>query len=52
MATADGEIVLGLQIAETTALIQAQLNQLSKNLTLLVTGKLDYAKTSSQLQKD
>lgn len=52
MAKADGEIVLGLQIAETTALIQAQLNQLSKNLTLLVTGKLDYAKTNSQLQKD
>lgn len=49
---ADGEIVLGLQIAETTALIQAQLNQLSKNLSLLITGKLDYAKTSSQLQKD
>lgn len=52
MAGADGEIVLGLQIAETKALIQSQLNQLSKNLTLLVTGKLDYAKTSSQLQKD
>lgn len=49
---ADGEIVLGLQIAETTQLIQSQLNQLSKNLSLLITGKLDYAKTSSQLKKD
>ena len=49
---ADGEIVLGLQIAQTTQLIQSQLNQLSKNLSLLITGKLDYAKTSSQLKKD
>ncbi len=51
-SNADGEIVLGLQIAQTTQLIQSQLNQLSKNLSLLITGKLDYAKTSSQLKKD
>ena len=51
-SNADGEIVLGLQIAQTTQLIQSQLNQLSKNLSLLITGKLDYAKTNSQLKKD
>lgn len=51
-SNADGEIVLGLQIAETTQLIQSQLKQLSPNLSLLITGKLDYAKTSSQLKKD
>ena len=51
-SNADGEIVLGLRIAQTTQLIQSQLNQLSKNLSLLITGKLDYAKTSSQLKKD
>ena len=51
-SNADGKIVLGLQIAQTTQLIQSQLNQLSKNLSLLITGKLDYAKTSSQLKKD
>lgn len=51
-SNADGEIVLGLQIAQTTQLIQSQLNQLSKNLSLLITGKLDYAKTSSQLKKN
>lgn len=51
-SNADGEIVLGLQIAETTQLIQSQLKQLSLNLSLLITGKLDYAKTSSQLKKD
>lgn len=28
-SNADGEIVLGLQIAQTTQLIQSQLNQLS-----------------------
>ena len=52
MADVDGKIVLGLEIAQTTQLIQSQLNQLSKNLSLLITGKLDYAKTSSQLKKD
>lgn len=52
MADVDGKIVLGLEIAQTTQLIQSQLNQLSKNFSLLITGKLDYAKTSSQLKKD
>ena len=52
MADVDGQIVLGLEIAQTTQLIQSQLNQLSRNLSLLITGKLDYAKTSSQLKKD
>lgn len=41
MADVDGKIVLGLEIAQTTQLIQSQLNQLSKNLSLLITGKLD-----------
>ncbi len=49
---ADGGIVLELQVAETTQLIQSQLNQLSKNLTLPITGKLDIGKTSTQLRKD
>ena len=45
-SNADGEIVLGLQIAQTTQLIQSQLNQLSKNLSLLITGKQKKKKVS------
>jgi len=52
MADGEGKIVIGLDVAQTTKLMQAQLNQLSKNLSLLIAGKLDYAKTSSQLKKD
>lgn len=49
---ADGQILLSLKMAETLALIQSQLNQISKNLDLQITGKLNKSTTKAQLKSD
>lgn len=49
---ADGQILLSLKMAETLALIQSQLNQISKNLDLQITGKLNKSITKAQLKSD
>ncbi len=48
----DGQITLGLAIKETTQLIKSQLKSISDKLHITVTGKLDKAKTKSQIKKD
>lgn len=50
--SADGQILLSLKMAETLALIQSQLNQISKNLDLQITGKLNKTTTKAQLKSD
>lgn len=49
---ADGQIILALNVKESFALIQAQLDQIAKKLNLRITGQLDTAKTRKQLSAD
>lgn len=49
---ADGEITLGLKIKESLALMQAQLNQIAKQLKLNVPAKLDKSKTKANINSD
>ena len=49
---ADGLIVLALKVKESLAMMQAQLNQISKKLNLKITGQLDKAKTKKQITND